>query len=56
MLAGMEEGTFLAWCKFFAEEPFGPAVQNLMLAQAAAAAAGGSPDDFLPLTVPVNDG
>lgn len=51
MLAGMSEETFQKWRLFWSEEPFGPQVETLMLAQCAAAMGGGEPDSFLPLTV-----
>lgn len=51
MLAGMTEKTYQRWLKFFAEEPFGPQVENLMLANVAAAASGGEAANFLPMTV-----
>ena len=54
MLAGMSELTYQKWLKFFGEEPFGPHVENLMMANVAAAASwGGDPADFLPITVEV---
>lgn len=57
MLAGMDEDTYQLWQRFYAEEPFGPGVQNMMAAQSAAAAAGSSDvDAFLPMTATVDDG
>jgi hypothetical protein len=54
MLAGMHEATFQMWLQYFAEEPFGPQVENLMMAQCAAAASGGGdPGDYLPMTAPI---
>jgi hypothetical protein len=55
MLAGMDEVTFQNWLRFFGEEPFGPQVQNLMMAQTAAAAAMGETADFLPMTAPITE-
>jgi len=51
MLAGMDEELFQRWWQFWREEPFGPQTETLMAAQCAAAAAGGDPQDFMPLTV-----
>lgn len=54
MLAGMTEKTYQQWVRFFAEEPFGPQVETLMLANVAASMSGSDPANFLPITVEVS--
>jgi hypothetical protein len=48
MLAEMSEATFRDWQQYYAEEPFGPGVLNLMLARVAGAAAGEPEGNFIP--------
>ena len=57
MLAEMDESLFQRWLKFWAEEPFGPQVENMMLARVAAAASWSEDyGPFLPITVSDSEG
>jgi hypothetical protein len=56
MMGEMPESVFLGWGQFWAEEPFGPQVENLMRARIAACAAGSNDEDsFLPMTSKAED-
>jgi hypothetical protein len=57
MLAEMDGDLFAGWMTFWAEEPFGPQVENMMRARIAACAAmNGDEDLFLPITASVDHG
>lgn len=47
-MEGERESLFDDWLDFWGEEPFGPSVQNLMMARVANAMSGGGEAQYIP--------